>query len=485
MRDAVLKSGTERLRPIVLTAFTTMLGAWPITLDPIFSGLAWSLIFGILASTTFTLIVIPVVYYALYGPHKAEGGGGLTTRAMPDTPYRFPPPAPAGSRVHVIAPSGLVDAARFARGVMALAQLGYEVDYEEAVIAASGRYTAGSDAERTAALNAAVADPDASIVWAARGGYGATRVLPGLDLAPLEHHPKWLVGFSDVTALHVAWQRAGMGEPARPRRLECAPVDGIRAGAAPAPGLEGATTGRLEGRLLAGPPPAEGPLLGGNLSLLTSLVGTPYLPRLDGAIVLLEDLNEEPYRLDRYLTQLRQSGVLDDVRGFVLGQWTRCGDSVDDALATLVERLADLGVPDPRRTSPSGTNARRGPCRWAPGPASRGRRARTATWPWTSGCRPERELPGRREPGSSAHVAAAGPARALLVRRPVPGSATFVASAGGTRGTTPCSAPHSPCWWSCSPSAAWPSRRAPRTRRRPTRASPRSSAGSPTSSSSS
>jgi multidrug efflux pump subunit AcrB len=72
MRDAVLKSGTERLRPIVLTALTTMLGAWPITLDPIFSGLAWSLIFGILASTTFTLIVIPVVYYALYGPHKEK-----------------------------------------------------------------------------------------------------------------------------------------------------------------------------------------------------------------------------------------------------------------------------------------------------------------------------------------------------------------------------------------------------------------------------
>jgi muramoyltetrapeptide carboxypeptidase len=263
---------------------------------------------------------------------------------MPDTPYRFPPPAPAGSRVHVIAPSGLVDAARFARGVMTLAQLGYEVDYEDAVIAASGRYTAGSDAERTAAVNAAVADPDASIVWAARGGYGATRVLPGLDLTPLEHHPKWLVGFSDVTALHVAWQQAGWGS------LHGPVVSNVHRWTEPARAqllawLGGGTTGRLEGRLLAGSPPSEGPLIGGNLSLLTSLVGTPYLPRLAGAIVLLEDLNEEPYRLDRYLTQLLQSGVLDDVRGFVLGQWTRCGDSVDDALETLVERLADLGVP--------------------------------------------------------------------------------------------------------------------------------------------
>lgn len=72
MREAVLQSGSERLRPIILTALTTMLGAWPITLDPIFSGLAWTLIFGILASTAFTLIVIPVVYYALYGPHKQK-----------------------------------------------------------------------------------------------------------------------------------------------------------------------------------------------------------------------------------------------------------------------------------------------------------------------------------------------------------------------------------------------------------------------------
>ena len=72
MKDAVLHSGAERFRPIVLTAFTTMLGAWPITLDPIFSGLAWSLIFGIIASTAFTLICIPVVYYALYGPHRRK-----------------------------------------------------------------------------------------------------------------------------------------------------------------------------------------------------------------------------------------------------------------------------------------------------------------------------------------------------------------------------------------------------------------------------
>ena len=73
MREAILESGAVRLRPILLTAGTTMLGAWPITLDPIFSGLAWSLIFGLLASTAFTLIVIPVVYYALYGPHRQKG----------------------------------------------------------------------------------------------------------------------------------------------------------------------------------------------------------------------------------------------------------------------------------------------------------------------------------------------------------------------------------------------------------------------------
>ena len=263
---------------------------------------------------------------------------------MPDPTYRFPPPAPPGSRVHVIAPSGLVDPVRFDRGAAVLRAWGYDLVYDESVVLATGRYTAGTLPERTAAVNAAVRDPEATIVWAARGGYGATRVLEGLELAPLEEHPKWLVGFSDVTALHAAWQRAGwatlhgpvvsnlhrLTEPARDQLLAW---------------LAGAKSGRLEGRLLAGRGPAEGPLLGGNLSLLASLVGTPYLPRFEGAIVLFEDLNEEPYRLDRYLTQLRQSGALDGVRGFVLGQWTRCGESPGDALATLLERLGDLDVP--------------------------------------------------------------------------------------------------------------------------------------------
>ena len=390
MRDAVLESGTERLRPIVLTAFTTMLGAWPITLDPIFSGLAWSLIFGILASTAFTLIVIPVVYYALYGPAQAEGGGGLTTRATPDTPYRFPPPAPAGARVHVIAPSGLVDAGAVrARRRWRSRSCGYEAVYEKAVIAASGRYTAGSDAARTAAVNAAVADPDASIVWAARGGYGATRVLPGLDLAPLEHAPQVARGLlrRDGAPRRVAPGR--LGEPPRARRVEPPRLDRTPARTQLRAWLEGATTGRLEGRVLAGTAPAEGVLLGGNLSLLASLVGTPCLPPLDGAIVLLEDVDEAPYRLDRYLTQLRLSGALDGVRGFVLGQWTRCGASVDDALETLVERLGDLGRPDPR---PRRRRSRAHVVAGAAGRAGRESKstARAAACSWTGPRRPDR-----------------------------------------------------------------------------------------------
>lgn len=244
----------------------------------------------------------------------------------------------------MVAPSGLVDRDRFERGAAVLESWGYELVYDEAAVLATGRYTAGTLSERTAAVNAAVRDPDAAIVWVARGGYGATRVLEGLDLAPLESQPKWLVGFSDATALHAAWQRAGWAT------LHGPVVSNLHRWTEPARNqlrawLAGGRSGRLEGRLLAGRGPAEGPLLGGNLSLLTSLVGTPWLPRLEGAIVLLEDLDEAPYRLDRYLTQLRQSGALGGVRGFVLGQWTRCGDSVDDALETLLERLGDLDVP--------------------------------------------------------------------------------------------------------------------------------------------
>jgi muramoyltetrapeptide carboxypeptidase len=164
----------------------------------------------------------------------------------------------------------------------------------------------------------------------------------------LRERPKWFVGFSDATGLHATWQRAGLvsvhgpnlttldewSEEARRALFAC---------------LAGKACPALTGTLFQGGEPVSGPLVGGNISVLASLVGTPFLPPLDETIVLLEDVDERPYRIDRYLTQLRQAGAFRHVAGFVLGQLTRCEgrgwDAGVSAEAVLVDALADLDVP--------------------------------------------------------------------------------------------------------------------------------------------
>src|SRR5262249_31545829 len=156
--------------------------------------------------------------------------------------------------------------------------------------------------------------------FAARGGYGAMRLLAKLRIEGVA--PRLLVGFSDITALHAALQAAGWVSIHGPVVLQLrsqppAVVERLLAL------LESATTPAPP---LAGPPRAGGvaggPLLGGNLSVPARLLGTPYLPDLEGAVLLLEDVGERPYRLDRMWTHLALAGVFDRVRGIALGEFT-------------------------------------------------------------------------------------------------------------------------------------------------------------------
>ena len=240
---------------------------------------------------------------------------------------RVPPPAPPGSRIHVVAPAWAIDAERVEAGIRRLDEAGYEVVAPDAVHARQG-FLAGNDATRAGAFGAALEDETARVVWVAQGGYGSTRLLPALDPARVAAHPKLLVGFSDATALHALWHRAGVATIHGPTLSTLA-------------GWSEAAWGELL-RLLAGEAgdvhegeyasadAIRGPLLGGNLSLLASLVGTGSLPGLEGAILLLEDVDERTYRLDRYAEQLKQSGLLDRVAGLVLGQFTACGSTRGD-----------------------------------------------------------------------------------------------------------------------------------------------------------
>lgn len=250
----------------------------------------------------------------------------------------------AGARVHLIAPSSPFDAERFRCG-RALLEARYRPTDGAALFARHG-FLAGADAAREADLTSALAAPDVRAIVAARGGYGATRLLPALDVARVAHAGKWLVGFSDVTALHALWARAGLCSLHGP--MVCSLPEGSDAvqsawfslleGGAPEPlsNLTPIVGGRAEGRLF-----------GGNLTVLAALVGTPYFPPLDGCVLALEDIGERPYRLDRSLTTMLQAGVLDGVRAFVLGQFSDCraGDDGTTAQDVLRERLAQRGVP--------------------------------------------------------------------------------------------------------------------------------------------
>lgn len=188
-------------------------------------------------------------------------------------------------------------------------------------------YFAGADADRAADLQAMFADPAVDALWCVRGGYGASRLLPLLDWELIRANPKALIGYSDITVLQsAAWTEARLqtfhgplvtelGDPARFDEASLwsalSAIPGGRSHAVPAASV-------------VRPGRAEGPLLGGCLSLLVSLVGTPYEPPLQGSILFWEEVNEEPYRIDRMLGHLRLSGRLAGLRGMIVGRLVGC-----------------------------------------------------------------------------------------------------------------------------------------------------------------
>ncbi len=236
----------------------------------------------------------------------------------------IPRPLETGDVVRVVAPSGCFDREVFATGASLLESAGFRLRFDDGIFSRRG-YLAGDDGRRLAELEQAVGDPEARAVWMARGGYGATRLLPSLAPAAVAASRRWLVGFSDATALHALWSRAGLcsvhganvttlaswSEAARTELFGLLTAPGPReyAGAVVRPGRG-----------------ARGPLWGGNLTVLAAMAGTRTLPAHAGAILFVEDVGEKPYRLDRAVTQLRQAGVLASVAAIVVGQLTDCVD---------------------------------------------------------------------------------------------------------------------------------------------------------------
>ncbi len=255
--------------------------------------------------------------------------------------------AESGALIGVIAPAGPASPAALAALPALYARHGWRVRLFPGCHARDG-YLAGPDEQRLADLHAALADPEVAALHGLRGGYGAMRLLPHIDTALLRRHPKLLVGYSDITALHALWCRHGLpclhapmpasdlirrGHEHDADALFAVLRQGLPAGTELAPALD--PTG------LRQPGQAQGRLIGGNLSLVAALLGTPWALPAEGAILFLEEVGEEPYRVDRLLTQLSLAGVLQAAAGFVLGSFT----GHDAPRAELARALLPLGKP--------------------------------------------------------------------------------------------------------------------------------------------
>lgn len=258
---------------------------------------------------------------------------------------RSPSPLKAGSRVALVAPSGpLRGYADLEHAIANTRMMGWEPVVGAHVLERDS-YLAGSDESRRADLNAFVADDAIEAIWCIRGGYGATRLLNSLDYAAWRDHPKTLIGYSDITALHAAiGPRADLvtyhGPTARTQLTEFS-AGSLAAAVGERNGPMTSTAGDAD--VLHGGV-AAGRLAGGNLAVLASLVGTPFAPHLDDTILVLEDVNESVYRLDRMFTQLRLSGALDRVAGIAFGHFTEIPEDRSNENRPLDELLHEVAA---------------------------------------------------------------------------------------------------------------------------------------------
>lgn len=304
---------------------------------------------------------------------------------MGSKPIARPPRLGNGSRVALVAPAGpLLERDDLTRAQALCRALAYEPVLGKNAYARHG-YLAGTDEERLSDFNSALSDPYIDGIWCIRGGYGSIRLLDRLDYDALAARPKAVIGFSDITAvLNAITQLTGLvtfhGPVARSsmsvftrqhfERVLSRPVCAGQLDRIPE--VSGVLIPQEHRIVSLTGGTAEGRLIGGNLTLLQCLVGTPYFPDLDGAILFLEDVGEDLYRVDRMFAHLRLSGALRQLAGVLIGRFTDLQRSNrDGALGfdeVLDNYLAPLRIPvaygfpvghiDDQWTLPLGVQAR-------------------------------------------------------------------------------------------------------------------------------
>lgn len=283
------------------------------------------------------------------------------TAASPLHPFVKAPRLRPGQTVGVISPAGAVSSAETLTVLeQRLDALGLKMKAGAHALDRYG-YLAGTDEARAADVNAMFADDDVDAVLAVRGGWGSARMLDRIDYDLVRRHPKVLVGFSDITALLLAlYARTGLVtfhgptgvssfNPFTVGYLQRLLFDAEALTLVNPTGVEGDAAMTPEPVATITPGRARGRLVGGNLTVLATLMGSDYLPDWRGHILFLEDINEDVYRVDRMLTQLKLAGVLDGLTGLVFGACTGCDAREDGRGLTLDEVLRDhvapLGIP--------------------------------------------------------------------------------------------------------------------------------------------
>ncbi|MFA6899203.1 MAG: LD-carboxypeptidase [Desulfurivibrionaceae bacterium] len=255
-------------------------------------------------------------------------------------------PLKKGDTIGIIAPAGPVrNETDFSAGLKILTDLGFKTRYRNDILRHND-YLAGTDQERLAELHELWREPEVKAILAVRGGYGCLRLLPNLDFALIREQPKILIGFSDLTVLLSAiQQKTGLVTFHGPMLTTLARSDRDSQKAffdlltgKPRPenkikGLEILQGGQASGRLLPG-----------NLTSLVHLLGTPWEPNWQDAILVLEDIGEAPYRIDRLLTHLWAAGRLEQIAGLILGDFDQCGD-VEQIWQRTLELLAHRHIP--------------------------------------------------------------------------------------------------------------------------------------------
>ncbi len=257
----------------------------------------------------------------------------------------IPPYLKKGDKIHIVSPAGKVKKEFVLPAAKWLTDNGFRVELGKNVFAEYNQL-AGTDRQRLEDLQTALDDTEASAVLCSRGGYGMVRIIDKLNLDALFKYPKWIIGFSDITVLHSYINKKGMAtvHGVMPRYF-------LNENGMPGESLQSLIKTVTGENIYYSVPSANagkygkatGELTGGNLAIITSLLGTPYEPDTDGKILFIEDINEYLYRIDRMMLQLKLSGKLKNLAGLVAGNFSEIQDN-DTPFGKTVEQIITEAV---------------------------------------------------------------------------------------------------------------------------------------------